>query len=59
VAKENWSMRIPPDFADAWSIASREGRALDLFAALAAAIRARGEAFAAAHAGLLGALDRH
>jgi 4-alpha-glucanotransferase len=59
IAPENWSMRIPPDFADAWSRAAREGRALDLPSALATAMRARGPAFAAAHAGLLAALDRH
>ncbi|MGZ6123667.1 MAG: 4-alpha-glucanotransferase, partial [Myxococcales bacterium] len=58
VAPGNWSMRIAPDFAEAWRAASREGRALDLPTALATAIRARGDAFASAHAGLLGALDR-
>lgn len=59
IAPENWSMRIPPDFADAWERASREGRALDLPSALATAIRARGPAFAGAQAALLAALDQH
>jgi len=43
--------------AAAYPIAAREGRALDLPATVAAAMRARGPAFAAAHRDLLGALD--
>jgi 4-alpha-glucanotransferase len=57
VGPENWSARVPPDFAEAWSLAAREGRAFDLPAALATAIRARGPAFSAVHSRLLAALD--
>ena len=53
----NWSLRVPPDFAEAYARAAGEGSALDLPAALAAALRSRG-AFAAAHLALLDALDR-
>jgi 4-alpha-glucanotransferase len=58
-APENWSLRVPPDFASAWARDAREGRALDLLAALATAMRARGSAFAAAHAALIAALEGH
>jgi 4-alpha-glucanotransferase len=57
VSPENWSLRVPPDFAQAHLVAAREGRALDLPATLAVAIRGRGPSFAAAHRDLLGALD--
>jgi hypothetical protein len=58
VSDENWSLRVPPDFAEAHARAAREGSALDLPAALAAAMRARGLDFARAHASLVTALER-
>jgi 4-alpha-glucanotransferase len=57
VGPENWSLRVPPDFEDLHARRAREGSALDLPAALAAAMRARGPAFAAAHRPLLARLD--
>jgi 4-alpha-glucanotransferase len=57
VAEENWSARIPPDFAGRYEAARREGRALDLPRALATAMRARGNEFASAHGDLLGKLE--
>jgi 4-alpha-glucanotransferase len=58
VSDQNWSLRVPPDFVERHARSAREGTALDLPAALAAAFRARGEAFAASHSGLLEELDR-
>lgn len=57
VGPGNWSLRVPADFAEAWPRAAREGRALDLPAALATAFRARGPEFANAHSALIAALD--
>jgi 4-alpha-glucanotransferase len=53
VSPENWSLRVPPDFAQAHRTAAAQGIALDLPAALAAAMRARGPAFAGEHRELL------
>ena len=53
VSPENWSLRVPPDFAAAYRGAAAKGAALDLPAALATAMRARGAAFAAEHRELL------
>jgi len=58
VSDQNWSLRVPPDFVERHARSAREGTALDLPAALAAAFRARGESFAASHSGLLQELDR-
>ncbi len=58
ISPENWTLRVPPDFESAYARAVDEGCALDLCAALAAAIRARGDAFAAAHGALLDDLQR-
>jgi len=58
VSDQNWSLRVPPDFVERHARSAREGTALDLPAALAAAFRARGESFAASHSGLLEELDR-
>jgi len=57
VGPENWSLRVPPDFADLHARRAREGSALDLPAALAAAVRARGPAFVAGHRPLLTRLE--
>ena len=53
VSPENWSLRVPPDFAAAYRGAAAKGAALDPPAALATAMRARGAAFAAEHRELL------
>lgn len=57
VSEENWSLRIPGDFAARYERARREGRALDLPRALATAMRARGSDFASAHRDLLANLE--
>jgi 4-alpha-glucanotransferase len=57
VSAENWSLRVPPDFTTAYPAAAAKGAALDLPAALAMAMRARGSAFAAEHRELLQQLD--
>ena len=57
VSPENWSLRVPPDFAVAYRAAAAKGAALDLPGALATAMRARGAAFAAGHRELLQQLD--
>jgi 4-alpha-glucanotransferase len=57
VSEENWSLRIPGDFAARYGRARRERRALDLPGALATAMRARGAEFASAHRELLGKLE--
>jgi 4-alpha-glucanotransferase len=57
IAEENWSLRIPPDFASRYEESRRTGHALDLPRALAIAFRARGGEFAATHRELLAALE--
>lgn len=57
VSEENWSLRVPPDFEARHARAAAQGTALDLPAALALAIRARGAQFAATHRDLLRRLD--
>ena len=42
VTEENWSLRVPPDYARTYPAAAAEGRALHLPRALATALRARG-----------------
>ncbi|HET9452434.1 MAG TPA: 4-alpha-glucanotransferase, partial [Aggregicoccus sp.] len=58
VGAHNWSLRVAPDFAAAYRQRLAHARALDLPRALVLALRARGPAFAAAHAGLISALER-
>jgi 4-alpha-glucanotransferase len=57
VSAENWSLRIPPDVRARHRARCAEGAAPSVPRALAAALRARGGAFAAAHAGLASALE--
>lgn len=57
VSDENWSLRVPPGFAEEHELRAQRGTALDLPRALSLAFRARGAAFAARHAGLLAALE--
>jgi 4-alpha-glucanotransferase len=52
VTDANWSQRLAPGFAAAYRERAAAGTALNLPAALARAMRARGPAFAAEHAGL-------
>jgi len=59
VNAENWSLRVPPDFATQYPRAAAEGRALHLPAALVTAMRARGMSFVEAHRGLLEQLESH
>lgn len=58
VGEHNWSLRIAPDYAGRYADAARRGEALDLPCVLALALRQRGAAFAAAHAGLIERLER-
>jgi 4-alpha-glucanotransferase len=57
VSPSNWSLRVPPDFAKAHPASAANGTALDLPAALATAMRARGSAFASDHRELLQGLE--
>jgi 4-alpha-glucanotransferase len=58
VDPENWSLRVAPSFRQDYEDRRRAGLALDLPQALARALRARGESFSAAHAGLIEDLER-
>ena len=58
VSDENWSMRVPGDFATVYEERRLRGEAMDLPGALALAMRARGEDFAASHAALIAALEQ-
>lgn len=57
VDEQNWFLRVPAGYAADYRARLQEDAALNLPLALALAIRARGAAFAAAHAGLLARLD--
>ncbi|AKV00724.1 4-alpha-glucanotransferase (amylomaltase) [Labilithrix luteola] len=57
VREENWTLRVPQDYRTAYRTSLERGEALDLPAALAAAMRARGDAFTREHAQLLTELD--
>jgi hypothetical protein len=58
VGEHNWSLRIAPDYSSRYAEAAQRGEALDLPCVLALALRQRGRAFAAAHAGLIERLER-
>ena len=58
VGPENWSLRVAPAFREEYEARRRSGRALDLPRALARALRSRGPGFTAAHASLIGELER-
>lgn len=53
----NWSLRLPVSWRRDYADRLERGRALNLPRALAMALRARGAAFARAHAALLGRLE--
>lgn len=57
VRAENWTLRVPQEYREAYRTSIERGEALDLPAALAAAMRARGETFVREHAALLTELD--
>ena len=57
VSDSNWSMRVPRAFRETYAERRARGEALDIPRALARAMRARGEAFVAAHAELVAALE--
>jgi 4-alpha-glucanotransferase len=57
VHPDNWSARLGPDFREEYAARLARSEALDLPRAMAVAIRARGDAFAAAHGPLLAQLD--
>ena len=54
---ENWSMRVPRDFARVYETRRARGEAMDVAGALALAMRARGEAFVRANADVVSALE--
>lgn len=54
---DNWTMRVPPAFREVYAERRARGEAMDVTGALALAMRARGEAFAGANAGLIAALE--
>ncbi|HXK57154.1 MAG TPA: 4-alpha-glucanotransferase, partial [Gammaproteobacteria bacterium] len=55
---ENWSLRVPPDYARNYADACSSGSALDLSRVLALALKQRGAEFSRAHAGLIARLER-
>jgi 4-alpha-glucanotransferase len=57
VSDDNWSLRIPSDFARDYRERLSRNRAINLPKALAIALRARGPAFADDHGRLLADLD--
>ena len=58
VNEENWSLRVPPDYAQSYAAACRRGDALNLPWVLALALKQRGGEFARAHAGLITRLEQ-
>jgi 4-alpha-glucanotransferase len=57
VKGENWSLRLPSDYERRYREALARGRALNIPATLAMALRARGEALGEEHRRLAGRLD--
>jgi 4-alpha-glucanotransferase len=55
---DNWRLRIPPDYTEAYPRAAAQGEALNLPAVLALALRAKGREFADAHRDLIDRLSR-
>ena len=55
---ENWTLRIPPDYAQLYRARCAAGEAFDLPGALALALRARFSPLPSAHAALVAALER-
>jgi len=59
VGEHNWRLRVPPDFRSRYEQDRREGAALDVAAALALALRARGADRSGEGAELARALRKH
>lgn len=57
VSDRNWSMRVPSAYREVYAQRRARGEAMDLPAALALALRARGEPFTRTHASLVAALE--
>jgi len=57
VGRENWSLRVPPDFQQLYLAKSAENRVLNIPKAMAMALRARGPAVCDAHGGLIRELE--
>jgi 4-alpha-glucanotransferase len=55
---ENWSLRVPPDFAETYPALAARGEALNIPSVLALALRARGAEFTSAHRDLIGQLQQ-
>jgi 4-alpha-glucanotransferase len=53
----NWTLRVPPDYATRYPQAASRGEALNLPCVLALALRARGDAFARAQRDLIARLE--
>ncbi len=58
VSEENWSLRIPGDFAGTYNSRVASNQAINIPKALAMAIRARGESLRQQHQDLLHRLDQ-
>jgi hypothetical protein len=58
VSPRNWCMRVPAAFREVYAERRERGEAMDVPAALAMAMRARGADFVRAHAPLVAALER-
>jgi hypothetical protein len=57
MSADNWSMRVPFEFARVYETRRARGEAMDVAGALALAMRARGEAFVRTHHDLVSALE--
>lgn len=57
VSDDNWSMRVPSAYREIYEERRTRGEAMDIPAALALAMRARGDAFVRAHEGVISALE--
>ncbi len=58
VHPENWTLRVPPDYAQLYRMRCAAGEAIDLPGALALAMRARFSPLPEPHAALVAALER-
>ena len=58
VHPDNWTLRIPPDYARLYRVRRAAGEAFDLPGALALALRARFSSPQSSHAALIAALER-
>ena len=54
----NWTLRVPPDYARSYADACSKGTALNLPRVLSMALKQRGEEFSRAHAELISRLEQ-